>query len=994
MIRKEVGIIMCIEKSLRKTIVFLFLLAALFTMTTGNALSMLSMRLSGEMKADSKGFVYVNVKRDGSFIKFDSTGQFVEEMKPFTVDGRPLKAMLFDIDRQDNFWLISGGKDGLILYQFSADGKLLNKLKPSESKKKPSNDGFAKPIGIGFDGSELPLDYEAQLSMGVNEKFNVPPDYLWKGDSKKLPERYRDYAADADENLYVLISSGSKGSVRKLNREGATIAEWEAEPSPITSVSSLHTITTDVSGNVYVMDSSWEVSSSLENSGSIQKFSPDGKLLFRLTKGRNFVQYPQEMAVDRDGNIYLLDLGDYISKFDRDGRYLCGWSVVPPESGESWKEKQRLEKLAESISDQSKVEDLVVALIYGDHPQQYKALKMLTGKGANIAPQLVQALVRYGSDSDIPYQFKYIFDAWEDEGIEALKKVYQDGSAVVKKKLAVYLGWKECKEVIPTLREMMKSGDRDERDRAIHVLSSFQMDDGMITVMLKKLGTDDEYTAISRLGERIDITLPRLIVILKNPAHPLRKKVAAVISDAAKNHRIKEKRSLESLRNLVSSKDPFVRKTALLALWINGDRSLDGAVLRLAETDRTVREDVFDVFRERKDTKCVPLLVSLIRKEKDISMRDSFLGELRALDEEKAFRMSMEIVLDPHEKEEMKVEALRHLRWQPKDKKTELLPVLRKVLSTASGDELRCESIRLMGMSPDRQAIPVLWSAFDNTSYSQKVRFMALEAIGEYRDKGQLDRFWELFQGSYENSALHKASLYAICETGGDEKHLPQLMAMLKDKELSLPAAMILGKMGKIEALPILVEETKSTGSYSNLEEYLLEPLIAIGKPAVDELSKLVDYPNMGTRLLAAKVIAKAGGREGLEKVKQLYLRCFENDMGRFFLGSYAAVLLNAGENPFPACIDWLKKAGFDKDSVSGGQYIFSASEDNMSHLIEILRKETDEEKAADYVTLLLVCNPSAALKAVSDYRATVTSEKLRDKIDSLIKKYAGKGKN
>lgn len=985
---------MRITKVFRKTIVFLFLLAVLFTVASGNAFSMLIMRVSGEMKADSNGCIYVNVGRNYRLIKFDSSGQFVEEMKPFTVDGKPLKAMLFDIDRQDNFWLISGGKDGLTLYQFGADGKLLNKLKPSESKKKPSNDGFAKPIGIGFDCSELPLDYEAQLSMGVNEKFNVPPDYLWKGDSKKLPDRYRDYAADGDENLYVLISSGSKGSVRKLNREGATVIEWEAEPSPITSVSSLRSITTDFNGNVYVLDSSWEVSSSLENSGSIQKFSPDGKQLFRITKGVDFIRVPQEMAVDRDGNIYMLDLGNSIMKFDRDGRYLVKWNVLPPRFGESWTEKQRLEKLADSITDESKAEDLIVALLYGDSVHQYRAVRMLSDRGAENAPLMVQALVKYDKGIQSGYYINRVFDAWGDEGIEALKKVYTDGNPDIKKKLAVYLGWKGCKEVIPTLREMMKSGDRDERDRAIDVLSNLQMDDEIITILIKKLSAGKDYSAERRLGEQIDITLPRLIVILKSPAHPLRKKVAEIIEKAAGEHNIKEKRSLENLRNLSSSKDTFVRKAALLALWKNGDKSLDDAVLRLAEADRTVREDVFDVFNERKDKKCVPLLVALIKKEKDMSMRNSFLIDLRSLDAEKGCRMAIEIALDPHEKEEMKVEALRHLPWLPEDKKTELLPALRKVLSAASGDDLRCDVIKLMGMSPGRQAIPVLWSIFDSKTYSQEVRLAALETIGEYRDKGQLDRLWELFQASYEKPALHKVSIYAIYETGGDEKHLPQLMALLKDKDFSLPAAMILGKMGKIEALPILMEETKSTGSYSNLEEYLLEPLIAIGKPAVDELSKLVDYPNMGTRLVAAKVIAKAGSRGDLEKVKQLYLNCFENSMGRYLLGSYAEILLDAGENPFPACIDWLKKANFDKDSVSAAQYIFEGRGDNMSHLIEILRKETDEEKAADYITLLLACKPGGAMKAVSDYRATVTSEKLRDRIDSLIKKYAVKGKN
>jgi len=985
---------MIVDKFVQKVILCFFLLAILFTMRVENASAMLGERESGEMKVDSKGFVYVNVGRAGMLLKFDSNGQFVEEVKSFTVDGKPVKAMLFDIDMQDNFWLISGGKEGLTLYQFSPDGKFLKTMKPSEKKKKPSEDGFATPIGIGFDCSELPFDYEAQLSMGVNEKFNVSPDYLWKGDSMKLPERYRDYAADADGNLYVLISSGSKGSVRKLNREGETIAEWEAEPSPITSVSALRSITTDVDGNVYVMDSSWEVSSSLENSGSIQKFIPDGKLLFRITKGDSFISVPQEMAVDRDGYVYLLDLGNYILKFDRDGRYLLRWNILPPRYGESWKEKQRLEKLADTITDDSKAEDLIVALVYGDPVHQYKAVNMMSDRGVENATLLVQALVRYDKGFQAGYYINRIFDAWGKKGIDALQSVYRDGNTGVKKKLAVYLGWKGCKEVIPMLREMMKSSNSNERENAIDVLSSISMDDEIITILINRLGAGRDISAERRLGEQIDITLPRLIVILKSQAHPLKKKVAEMIEKAAVDHSMKEKRSLESLRNLVSCNDPFVRKTALLALWKNGDRSLDNAVLSLAEADRTIREEVFDVFNERKDKKCVPLLVVLIKKEKDMSVRNSFLIDLRSLDAEKGCRMAMEIALDPHEKEEMKMKALRHLPWLPEDKKSELLPALRKILSTASGDELRCDVIKLMGMSAGRQTIPVLWSIFDNKSYSQDVRLTALETVGEYRDKGQLDRLWELFQGSYENPALHKASFYAICETGGDDKHLPQLMELLKDKDLSLPAAMILGKMGRIEALPILVEETKKTGSYSNLDEYLLEPLIAIGKPAAEEISKLVTYQNMCTRLVAAKVIAKAGGKEGLEKVRQLYLRCFENSTDRYLLGSYAAILIDAGENPFPACIEWLKKVNFDKEDVTGAKNLFGIRDDNMGHLIKILRKETDEEKVADYVTLLLVCNPSGALKAVSEYLATVTSEKLREKIDSLMKKYAVKSRD
>ncbi len=137
----------------------------------------------------------------------------------------------------------------------------------------------------------------------------------------------------------------------------------------------------------------------------------------------------------------------------------------------------------------------------------------------------------------------------------------------------------------------------------------------------------------------------------------------------------------------------------------------------------------------------------------------------------------------------------------------------------------------------------------------------------------------------------------------------------------------------------------------------------------------------------------KAGGKEELEAVRKLYLNCFENNKERMYLGIYARILLDAGENPFPPCIDWLKKSNFDEESVSEMEsMLFAGREEMRNHLIEMLKKETDDEKAIDYITLLLISQCQDALEAVSEYRATVTSEKLKERIDSLVRKYAGKG--
>lgn len=132
---QEVGFIICKEKAVRIVIFSVFLISILFLSSSENAFAMLISRESGEMKTDSKGFIYVNVGRDGRLIKFDRDGKFIEELKGFTVEKKPIKPFLFDIDRQDNFWFINKENGRLSLLKFSPNGKFINKVTPTVLKR-------------------------------------------------------------------------------------------------------------------------------------------------------------------------------------------------------------------------------------------------------------------------------------------------------------------------------------------------------------------------------------------------------------------------------------------------------------------------------------------------------------------------------------------------------------------------------------------------------------------------------------------------------------------------------------------------------------------------------------------------------------------------------------------------------------------------------------------------------------------------------------------
>lgn len=550
----------------------------------------------------------------------------------------------------------------------------------------------------------------------------------------------------------MLVSHENKGVVRKYNRQGKFDVEWEVSPSPITSVSSLREITTDYRGNIYVLDSSWEASSSLENTGSIQKFSPDGKPLFRITRDLDFIQYPQKMAVDRDENIYLLDLGNCISKFNSKGEYLFTWSVLPPEFGESWKEKQRLEKQANSTTDESGINDLITAIVYGDDNHKFQAIRNITKKGVEASPMLIQAYAEYHMYPFITMYIENIFDAWGEKGVNALRKGYRDGNKEIKKGLAICLTRRGFEEVIPTLRELMKSNNEIERICAIDELSNFPLDDELITVILGQLNDDDYSTAESSLSKQIDITLPRLIDLLADTTYPKRKKVAEILMDAGATHCIKEKRSVEMLRSLLTSSDPYVRKTAVLSLWNNGDTTFNDEVFHIAEADPDFRRVIVNAFETRKDLKCVSLLIKLVNNEKDTSDREYFLKILASIDAEKAYEVASSTIIDPHESDKMKVAALDLLSDLTAKKMHELIPMLKKAFSDSGNDNIRCRVIEILGKSGEKGIISFLWSSYEIPTSSMKVKAAALSAFGEIKDAHQLDKLWTVFQDTQEKA--------------------------------------------------------------------------------------------------------------------------------------------------------------------------------------------------------------------------------------------------
>ena len=136
-------------------------------------------------------------------------------------------------------------------------------------------------------------------------------------------------AVDAFGNIYVADSANNR--IQKFTGSGTFITKLSSAGNADGMFYYPRGIAIDATGNVFVSDN--------ENH-RIQKFTADGQFLDKWGKvdatgnplpgaGNREFNYPRGIAIDRDGNVYVADSGNYrIQKFTADGQYLGKWGIV------------------------------------------------------------------------------------------------------------------------------------------------------------------------------------------------------------------------------------------------------------------------------------------------------------------------------------------------------------------------------------------------------------------------------------------------------------------------------------------------------------------------------------------------------------------------------------------------------------------------------------------------------------------------------------------
>ncbi len=127
-----------------------------------------------------------------------------------------------------------------------------------------------------------------------------------------------DIAVDSVGNVYV--SDTGNNRVQKFNEEWRFMLAWGSEGGDVGQFRTPKGITADSDGFVYVVDS---------GNGRIQKFTGNGQFVLTWgTKGDALEQFrsPRGIATDLAGNVYVADTFNYrVQKFSSEGDFIASW---------------------------------------------------------------------------------------------------------------------------------------------------------------------------------------------------------------------------------------------------------------------------------------------------------------------------------------------------------------------------------------------------------------------------------------------------------------------------------------------------------------------------------------------------------------------------------------------------------------------------------------------------------------------------------------------
>jgi streptogramin lyase len=224
-------------------------------------------------------------------------------------------------DGKGNFYIVDKASNEIKIY--NKNGKLITQWPTGYTGTYNSPAGYH--IAVDKDG----FIYVAESINNCIKKFNSQGKLRakWGSEGEGNGQFTFMRAITVDDNGYMYVIDGSR--VQKLDYRGRFVAAWGKNKDGGNAPGEFD-LPTDIvagkDGNIYVSDSF---------NGRIQKLTADGKFIMQFgnfKSGNDFGDGPEGITVDKDDNVYVVDVtnsmyhggvfGCYIQKYDSGGKFL------------------------------------------------------------------------------------------------------------------------------------------------------------------------------------------------------------------------------------------------------------------------------------------------------------------------------------------------------------------------------------------------------------------------------------------------------------------------------------------------------------------------------------------------------------------------------------------------------------------------------------------------------------------------------------------------
>ncbi|HEY7160052.1 MAG TPA: hypothetical protein VH815_02285, partial [Acidobacteriota bacterium] len=313
------------------------------------------------------------------------------------------------------------------------------------------------------------------------------------------------------------------------------------------------------------------------------------------------IAYLDEIVVTDKGESFGLQSNKVI-KISQSQKIVSSWTWTPPQYGESWEEKWKLEKKAAEVTESSSIDDLMMAMVYGENYDEVS--EWLMAHGSLILPKLLEKTMQF-PDSGLFYVFGEMAEKFPEESKKVLVSSFETANYDQKKMLVSYLVEKdkEISDPVKNFLDEMKSHGDEDREMAEQLLLQLGLDTSKLDSAIEELRKGDltkEQVDENSWGfyENQKKAFEKLVPIIKDPSDSIRMQARAILLKTLTS--FSEPDSSDEINSeiakLASDPDNFVSAFATIVMISRGEVGFLPKAISVVKEDPSLIAGFIDAF--------------------------------------------------------------------------------------------------------------------------------------------------------------------------------------------------------------------------------------------------------------------------------------------------------------------------------------------------------------------------------------------------------------